>query len=81
MVFTFQCPHCAEYIEVDESQINCAIFRHAVLKENMQQINPHAPELECADLVSSNKVYGCAGPFRIIKKENGTYVAEKCDYI
>lgn len=76
----FKCPHCFDLVEVLECFINCTIFRHAVLKETMQQINPHASKIECDSLVEENKVYGCAKPFRILK-ENNKYIVVICDYI
>jgi len=72
------CPHCEQYVIILE--INCAIFRHAVLRENFQQINPHADKQTC-DYLSSNKlIYGCGKPFKIVV-ENNKFIAIKCDYI
>lgn len=71
-----QCPHCENDIFIMRSEINCAIFRHAVLKSNNQQINPHAPKEECEYLINNNMIYGCGKPFRIVNDK-----AIICDYI
>lgn len=73
-----QCPHCSDSILIES--INCAIFRHASLKSNHQQISPHAPQSECELLIEHDLVYGCAKPFRIIQNKD-TIEAVKCDYI
>jgi hypothetical protein len=72
------CPHCKESIIIEE--INCAIFRHAVLKINNQQINPHSSKDICDDLIDKKLIYGCGKPFQLIKKDN-KYEAIICDYI
>jgi hypothetical protein len=72
------CPHCQENILIE--QLNCKIFRHAVLKTTNQQINQHASKSECDDFVSNNLVYGCGKPFKIIET-NQEYKVEICDYI
>jgi hypothetical protein len=40
MSFFVKCPHCDGTIEILE--INCAIFRHGVLKQTGLQLHPHA---------------------------------------
>jgi len=72
------CPHCKESIIIEE--INCAIFRHAVLKINNQQINPHSSKDICDDLIEKKLIYGCGKPFQLIKKDN-KLEAIICDYI
>jgi len=72
------CPHCQESIIIEE--INCAIFRHAVLKINNQQINPHSPKDICDVLIEKKLIYGCGKPFQLIKKDN-KLEAIICDYI
>lgn len=82
-MFIVSCPHCGGQIEIVE--INCAIFRHAYFKKNMEQIPPHAPKEECDELVAQGKIFGCGGPFRLVKADlngnNGSWHAEACDYI
>lgn len=63
-----ECPHCKGTIVVNEKQINCAIFRHAILKSNGKQVDPHLKKDKCDELVSANKVIGCCKPFRMIKE-------------
>ncbi len=73
------CPHCGNMFMTTEQSIACAIYRHAVLKSNMEQINPHASEVECQTFVNNDLIYGCGGPFRITKT-NGAYSAVVCGY-
>lgn len=74
------CPHCNETFIVSKKDINCAIFRHAVYRNNMNPINPHMKQEECENLLNRGEVYGCAKPFKIVMK-NGIYTTEICDYI
>lgn len=73
-----ECPHCKCQVEILE--INCAIFRHGVLKSNGQQMNPHTPKSECDRLAETGEIYGCGKPFRVTKNNDGIQ-AEICDYI
>lgn len=76
----FQCPNCGDFVLVFKNELNCKIFRHAVHKDNGQNINPHTSENECKKLVENNLVFGCAKPFRII--QNGSeYKVQICEYI
>ena len=72
------CPHCKESIIIEE--INCAIFRHAVLKINNQQINTHSSKDICDSLIEKKLIYGCGKPFQLIKKDN-KLEAVICEYI
>lgn len=77
-----ECPHCSQTVEIHENEINCAIFRHGVLKANYQQIPPHAPKEVCDMLAQRNLIYGCGRPFRLTKNPtDGGYKAEICEYI
>ena len=80
MDVVLNCPHCQDFIIVNESQINCSIFRHAVYKNTMQQISPHESKINCDKLIETNSVYGCAKPFKVIKEKN-KYITIICDYI
>jgi len=77
----FQCPHCQDFVIVLKSELNCKIFRHAVYKDTYQPINPHASQAVCQQLLSSNKVYGCAKPFNVVQLPNDTYQVQVCAYI
>lgn len=77
-MFIVTCPHC--FVPVQIEQVNCAIFRHAVFKNNGRQVPPHLCKEECEKLIQNDQVYGCCKPFRLVLKEN-EYVAEICDYI
>ena len=73
-----KCPNCDELVIIQ--QINCGIFRHAVLISNNQQINPHASKIECENLINKKLIYGCGKPFKIIK--NGEiFMTMICNYI
>lgn len=80
MDLEFECPHCKNTLIINTNEINCGIFRHAVLKSNLQQINPHEPKESCDKLVVDDLVYGCAKPFQIIKQGN-KYIIQICEYI
>ena len=73
-----KCPHCNEYIIIEK--INCAIFRHGILKTNGKQIDPHSTKELCDYYIKNDLIYGCGNPFKIIMKDN-ILQAEHCDYI
>ena len=80
------CPHCDNLVEINISEINCAIFRHGIYKKNMLQIDPHASKEECDNLVKNNEIYGCGKPFKLFWNKNPTnnvvqFYTEICDYI
>lgn len=77
----FQCPHCFLFVEVLKNELNCKIFRHAVIKNTNQNINPHASESECNSLVMTETVIGCAKPFQIVQISNESYKVQPCGYI
>ena len=72
------CPTCKEPVLIE--QLNCCIFRHAILKKTNQQIDPHAKKELCYFLFESNLIYGCGKPFKV-EKIGETYEAFLCDYI
>ena len=72
----FECPHCNESIVVQRNEINCAIFRHAIFRDTLEPIDPHASKQTCDALVRDEKVYGCGKPFRLVND-----VPEVCDYV
>jgi len=74
--FYISCPHCHLLCEIKKSDINCGIFRHAVFKQNMQFVPPHASKEECERWLENDLVFGCAKPFKFDGSK-----AEKCDYI
>lgn len=76
--FVVECPHCSADVLIEK--INCAIFRHGVLKTSMEQIPPHLPRQECEELSAKNLIYGCGKPFKL-EFINQEFVAHKCDYI
>jgi hypothetical protein len=77
--YVFECPHCQGEIIVDKKEVNCAIFRHGVLKSNLQPIHPHLPKNKCDRLYASGLIYGCGKPFRMVSVD--PIKVEICDYI
>ncbi len=80
--FVVECPHCKEPILIE--QVNCAIFRHGVQKDNFQQIGPHSSKEECDNFINNNLIFGCGKPFKLEKKSDNkenNYIAVICDYI
>ena len=49
-VYFFNCPHCDGEIMTHTDETRCCIFRHGVLKQTGEQINPHTSEEECVRL-------------------------------
>ena len=76
--FCVNCPHCKDIIIVE--QINCAIFRHGILKTDYSQMHPHLPKFACDTLITGNMIYGCGKPFKVVK-QNDKFIAIICDYI
>lgn len=72
------CPHCLLLVEIE--QINCAIFRHGILKSNRQQIPPHASKTDCDNYIKNNLIIGCGLPFKLVN-ENDEPKAVVCEYI
>jgi len=75
-----QCPHCCDYVIIEK--LNCAIFRHGIIKKNNQQIDPHSPKELCDYFSKNNLIYGCGKPFKVIFNcVNNIWCTEICDYI
>jgi len=77
--FVITCPHCSNLMLIVE--LNCKIFRHAALKSNGEQINPHASKEDCEKLIEDDAIYGCGKPFQIQTNELNEFIAIICDYI
>jgi hypothetical protein len=76
-----QCPYCQMYMEIPIKEINCAIYRHAVIKATGQQLYPHASKEVCNKLVRLKLIYGCGNPFRVKRNSQNRLFAEKCGYL
>ena len=76
--FIVCCPHCSQPILIE--QLNCGIFRHAMMKSTGQQIDPHSPKPVCDSLVENNQIYGCGKPFKITMEGTVPRI-EVCEYI
>lgn len=74
-----QCPHCKGTVEVAE--VNCAIFRHGILKRTGNQMDPHTPKKQCDELFTLDRIWGCGKPFKVIQWPDGSLIAVKCEYI
>ena len=75
-----KCPHCEQLIVVES--VNCAIFRCAIYKSTMQQLNPHAPKDLCDRLKDQDQIYGCGKPFKVEwDHEYNQFNAVICEYI
>lgn len=82
--YIFKCPYddCDGQIIINKNEINCKIFRHAILKKTMAQISQHATKNECDSYLQNEEVYGCARPFcLVIDQETNKIKVEICDYI
>jgi hypothetical protein len=77
----FDCPHCQQHIIVEIEQVNCAIFRHGVLKTTGQQMDPHAPKAQCDLLAAEGAIWGCGKPFRLVLQEDGKFSLHICEYL
>jgi hypothetical protein len=75
-MFIVKCPHCEMNIQIE--QINCAIFRHGVFKDTMEQIPPHSTKEYCESVLPY--IFGCGKPFKIINNDGNIEVIQ-CDYI
>lgn len=76
-LYTIKCPHCGGCIQIQKTEINCGIFRHAAYVNTNLPINPHASKTDCEELVRTNKVFGCGKPFKF----DGVHMPEICDYV
>lgn len=76
----FPCPHCGGEIQVKKTEINCAIFRHAVFKDTWEPIEPHSGKQTVDNLIRLGQIRGCGQPLRLISHE-GSCKAVKCDWI
>ena len=75
-MFYVTCPHCALYCQIPSAEINCKIFRHAVMKSTMAFVDPHASKEVCDKWVEDGVVWGCGRPFWF----DGVTI-EACGYI
>lgn len=68
------CPTCGGGAVIAE--VNCGIFRHAVLRSTGECVNPHAGEAEIERLLAEKAIWGCGQPFRLVGGR-----AEKCGWM
>lgn len=78
--YTVICPSCQDLVIIYKNELNCRIFRHAVYKNSMHPIPPHASKEECDRLAESGEVYGCTKPFRV-EGDGEKVFAIACEYI
>ncbi len=70
------CPYPDCNISIEIVEINCAIFRCGICKENGKQIEPHLPKEECDALKKEDKIWGCGRPFQLVERK-----LIPCEYI
>ena len=81
------CPYPDCNIGIEIIEINCAIFRCGVYKNQFdsqygKQINPHLSKDDCEKLKKDDKIWGCGRPFQLVKNDKSkTYQVIQCDYI
>lgn len=78
--YFFRCPNCLDEIIVHNHELNCRIFRHAIMKDTYVQVDPHLSKVLCDKLIEENKVIGCCKPFEIVYNIRDGYNAIICDY-
>lgn len=71
--YTFLCPWCSCFIEVDHYQLNCYIFRHGFI--NGKQVSQHILDSEASSLTQNTAFIGCGKQFFF----DGTYVVRLSD--
>ena len=76
--FIIKCPNCDDLIIIEK--LNCSIFRHGVIIESNEQIDPHSTKELCEYYIKNKLIYGCGKPYKIIINENNEYIPIKCDY-
>jgi len=74
--FMISCPHCNGSVQIFKNEIRCTIFRHGILKETGQQMDPHSSKEICDNAFSNGLIRGCGKPFMFNGKE-----VQVCDYI
>jgi hypothetical protein len=79
--FIFECPNCEGVIIVYKKEINCAIFRHGIMKRSGLPMNPHTSQKECGRLIREKEIHGCGLPLKFIYNKKGKHTVEKCAYI
>jgi len=62
-----KCPHCDSENLIEEKDINCGIFVHAVMKKSGKQVNPHSSQTLLNKLIKNKSIYGCGKVFNINK--------------
>ncbi len=93
-LFVFPCPNCKLYVEVERGAVACSIFRHLYyavrdadgnVVELTGQVDSHAPQQICEQLLQTNRVVGCGKPFKMIAEVTDsnipTYRVEACGYL
>ena len=61
----YSCPYCHEMIYIEECDMNCRLFCHALYKNSYQQVNPHISIDEINNLINNNLIIGCGKTFTI----------------
>jgi len=80
-ILTCHCPYLDCNVAIEVVEINCAIFRCGVYKNQTdphygKQIDPHLSKQDCDRIKKEDKIWGCGRPFKLV---NGKLI--QCDYI
>jgi predicted RNA-binding Zn-ribbon protein involved in translation (DUF1610 family) len=77
-LLSFNCPNCDGLVIVKENEVNCAIFRHGVIKLTGEQMNPHESEASCMYLADNNLINGCGKPIMMNSDRTKVFT---CNYV
>jgi hypothetical protein len=58
-----ECPHCRNLLFLHVKPGQTLVFRHGILKENFNLVDPNVTNEECQLLLQNKKVIGCCKLF------------------
>lgn len=64
-----KCPHCQSEVIIEEKDINCGVFVHAVMIKSGKAVNPHSSSSLLNKLIKNKSIYGCGKVFTVPKHE------------
>ena len=75
--FIFECHNCNLILMVNQSEINCGVFIHAIMNDSYQIVDPHSSEAEIE--IIKDKIIGCGKQIKFEKNGNTEgYFVMKC---
>lgn len=60
-----KCPHCYTDIIIEEKDIKCGVFVHAIMIKSGKQVNPHSSNTLLSKLIKNKSIYGCGKIFKL----------------